>query len=203
MPGRDYVSLISADNFGLGLIGARLLAPHVPHGGSVGVLSCHFEFFVAEQREIAFRKWMAAARPDISLLTVRFHKLSQVAAAVDRCLSDHPELAGLFAVRDTPAIEALAVLRAHNKALPVTTIDLGLAIATALAAGGCVKGIGAQQPYDQGSTVATAAIAALLGRTVPAWIVLPALDVTRERVVDTYRSVWHAPAPPDLIALVR
>lgn len=203
MPGRDYVSLISADNFGLGEIGARLLAPHVPAGGSVGVVSYNFEFFVAAQREIAFRKWMAAERPDIDLVTIRFREIDDVAAAVGRCLDGHPDLGGLFAVWDTPASEALATLRSRGRRIPVTTIDLGLAIATALASGGCVKGIGAQQPYDQGVVVATATITALLGLEVPAWIVLPALEVTRERVVASYESVWHAAAPPELVALVR
>lgn len=199
MPGRDYVSLISADNFGLGEIGARLLAPHVPVGGSVAVVSYNFEFFVAAQREIAFRKWAAAWRPDLRLVTVRFKEIEQVAAAVGRCLADNPDLGGLFAVWDTPAIEALTALRSLGKVIPVTTIDLGLTVATELARGEFVKGIGAQQPYDQGVAVATTTVAALLGLEVPAWIVLPALEVTRERVAASYRSVWRTPAPQELL----
>ncbi len=203
MPGCDYVSVISADNFGLGQIGARLLAPYIPLRGSIGIVSYNFEFFVAAQREIAFRKWMAAQRPDISLVTVKFKEIEQVAATVDRLLGDHPELGGLFVVWDTPAIQTLAALRARGRVLPVTTIDLGLDIAMALASGEFVKGIGAQQPYDQGTTVAIATIAALLGLDVPPWIVLPALEVTRERVAATYQSVWHAPAPLELVSLAR
>ncbi len=203
MPSRDYVSVISADNFGLGQIGARLLAPYIPPDGSIGVVSYNFEFFVAAQREIAFRKWMAAQRSDIRLVTVKFKEIEQVAAIVESLLGDHPELGGLFVVWDTPAIQVLAALRARGRVLPVTTIDLGLEVAMALASGEFVKGIGAQQPYDQGTTVATATIAALLGLDVPPWIVLPALEVTRERVVATYQSVWHAPAPLRLVSLAR
>ncbi len=199
MPGRDYVSLISADNFGLGETGARLLAPYVPVDSSVAVVSYNFEFFVAAQREIAFRKWMAARRPDLRLVTVRFNEIGQVAAAVGRCLADNPDLGGLFAVWDTPAIEALTTLRSLGKVIPVTTIDLGLTVAIELARSEFVKGIGAQQPYDQGVAVATTTVAALLGLEVPAWIVLPALEVTRERVAASYQSVWRTPAPQELL----
>ncbi|MDQ0473147.1 substrate-binding domain-containing protein [Labrys wisconsinensis] len=197
--GTDYACLVSADNFGLGQIGARLLAPCVPHEGMVGVVSYNLDFFVAAQREIAFRKWMADQRPDIRLHTVKFREMEQVGPMVGCCLDDHPGLAGLFVIWDTPAIAVLAELRARGRSLPVTTIDLGTEIAVALAQGDLVRGVGAQQPYDQGVTVATATVATLLGLEVPAWIALPALEVTRERVVSVYQSVWHAPAPETLI----
>ena len=38
LPGKDYISLVSADNFGLGKIAAEGLSPHVSHGGEIGVL---------------------------------------------------------------------------------------------------------------------------------------------------------------------
>lgn len=203
MAGRDYVSLVSADNFALGQIGARLLAPEVAIGGRVGVLSYTADFFVAAQREIAFRKWVAAGRPDIALVSIRFTAIDGVRAAVERCLDVEPDLAGLFAVWDTPALEALAALRSRGRTMPVTTVDLGTAVATELAAGTFVRGIGAQQPFEQGATAATVTLAALLGISVSPWIVLPAIEVTRDRVVAAYQSVWHAAAPPALIALAQ
>ena len=43
----------------------------------------------------------------------------------------------------------------------------------------------------------------LVGGDVPAWLVLPALEVTRERVVATYQRVWGAAAPEGLVALAK
>jgi ribose transport system substrate-binding protein len=203
LAGQDYACLVSADNFGLGEIGARLLAPHVTKGGRVGVISYKLDFFVAAQREIAFRRWMEEHRPDIALETIKFTKLGEVHAALGPRLQAQPRLGGLFAVWDTPANEAIAMLRRLEKVLPVTTIDLGLEVATALASGEIVQGIAAQQPYDQGATVATAAVAALLGVDIPPWIALPAVEVTRERVVSAYQTIWHQPAPAILIELAR
>jgi ribose transport system substrate-binding protein len=50
LPGKDYVSVISTDNFGLGQIGAELLAPHMVQGGKIGVLAYGVDFFATHER---------------------------------------------------------------------------------------------------------------------------------------------------------
>lgn len=197
LPGRDYMSLVSADSFGLGRIGAKLLAPHVPHEGTVGILAHGVDFFVTNEREIAFRKWLSAERPDIAIKRAKFHHVDQVAPVLGALLDATPDLDGLFAVWDEPAMRAVAAL--GERRLPMTTIDLGHDAAVALAEGAILKGIGAQQPHDQGVAAARATILALAGRQPPAWIALPGLEVTAANVVESYQVVWHAPAPPDLI----
>jgi hypothetical protein len=78
-------------------------------------------------------------------------------------------------------------------------IDLGNDAAIEMAGGGLIKGIGAQQPYDQGAAAATATLMALLGQQPLPWIALPGLAVTPENVVEAYQVVWHSPAPPALM----
>ncbi len=39
------------------------------------------EFFVTNEREIAFRKWMSAVRPDVTLVRGRFAKVEDAAEA--------------------------------------------------------------------------------------------------------------------------
>jgi ribose transport system substrate-binding protein len=81
----------------------------------------------------------------------------------------------------------------------MTTVDLGNEAAIELAGNGLIKGIGAQQPYDLGTAVATATILSLVGHQLPPWIALPGLAVTQGNVVEAYQVVWHSPEPPDLI----
>ena len=199
LPGTHYASVVSADNFGLGQIAAHLLSHHVPDGASVGLLTHGVDFFVTNEREIAFRKWMARERPDLTLRQAKFRDVAQAAAATGSLLDAEPELAGLFVVWDEPAMTAAAMLRARGRLLPMTTIDLGNEAAIELAGGGLVKGIGAQQPYDQGRAAATAALLELAGRQPPPWIALPGLAVTADNVLESYQIVWHAPAPPTLV----
>jgi len=203
LPGTDYVSVVSADNFGLGQIGASLLSSHIPSGGKVIMLTYGVDFFVTNEREIAFRKWIESERPDIDLARVRFPEVDQVTDILGTYLDQNPKGDGLFAVWDAPAMPALDVLRARTLDWPVTTVDLGNDAALDLAAGGAIKGIGAQQPYTQGIAAAKATILSLLDRPVPPWIALPGLAVTAQNVVESYQVVWHAPAPQDLIAARR
>ena len=203
MPGIDYVSVVSADNFGLGQIAAELLALHLQPGCAAGILTYGIDFFATHQRDIAFRKWMETNRPDVTLKTVRFTDVNLVAPAVDGFVAANADLAGLFAVWDAPAIQAVSALRAQSRFLPITTIDLGNEAAIEMAVGGMIKGIGAQQPFDQGITAAIAALQALVGRTPPAWIALPGISVTPKNVIEVYQTVWHAPAPRRLIAALR
>jgi ribose transport system substrate-binding protein len=197
------VSVVSADNFGLGTIGAQLLSPHVAKGGKVGILSYQADFFATNEREIAFRKWMASERPDLRLNAVKFPKVGAVADVLHPFLDVHPDLAGLFAVWDVPAMEAVNILRARAQPLPMTTIDLGIEVAVALACGDIIKGVGAQRAYDQGVAVTKATIASLVGRDPPSWVVLPGLATTPETVADTYRRIWHEPPPSEVLAARR
>lgn len=199
LPGRDYNSLVSADNFGLGLTGAELLSPHVEVGREIGLLTFGVDFYATNEREIAFGRWMKSNRPDLSVRTRRFRSLEEVRQVTEELLADHPDLAGLFVVWDTPALGVLELLRARNQPMPLTTVDLGREAAIELATGRIIVGIAAQQPYKQGVAVAQAVILSLLKRPVPSWVALPGISVTPEIVVESYQRVWSAAAPSEIL----
>jgi ribose transport system substrate-binding protein len=119
------------------------------------------------------------------------------AVALDLVGSGQP-VDGLFVVWDEPAIRVAEALRSTGRTTPTTTIDLGIDAAVEIAAGGLIKGVGAQQPYDQGMAEALVAIMALVGDEPPPWVALAGLSVTRDNVIEAYETVWHAPAPPPL-----
>lgn len=201
LPGTDYACVVSADNFGLGQIGAALLSPHIPPSGTIGILAYGVDFFVTNEREIAFIKWIESERPDVTLKQARFANLEQAAEVTDAFLADEKDLAGLFAVWDEPAMQAIGTLRNRSLKIPITTVDLGNEAAVELAKGDLLKGIGAQQPYDQGVAVAKATILSLIGHQLPPWVALPGLAVTTKNVIESYQVVWHAPAPHELIKI--
>lgn len=202
-PGIDYVSVVSADNFGLGEIAAQLLAPHLPPGRPVGILTFGVDFFATHEREIAFAKWMAKRCSHLTVVQEKFESLEDVAAGTERILSKHPNLGGLFVVWDVPAMIAVDALSRVGSKIAVTTVDLGNAVATNMAKGEIIKGIAAQKPYDQGETAATVALLSLLGREIPSWVALPGLAVTSANVIQSYQSVWHKPAPSALLKDLR
>jgi ribose transport system substrate-binding protein len=199
LPGRDYTSLVSADNFGLGLIGAELLSPHVPENRQVGILTYGVDFFATNEREIAFARWIKANRPDLTVHTRRFASLEATGQTTEALIQDFPELAGLFVVWDVPAIEAIRVLDQKGADVPVTTVDLGREVAIDLACEGRTVGIAAQQPHAQGVVVAQTTILALLDLPIPSWTALPGISVTKANVAESYQSVWNRNAPAEIL----
>lgn len=202
LPGTDYTALVSADNFGLGKMAAAGLSPHIPNGAEVGILGFAADFFATNEREIAFTKWLQMNRPDITPHVRRFARIEDAADTADDLFSDHPGLAGLFVVWDTPALAAALRLTERRRKLPMATVDLGEAAAIALARGDTLCCIAAQQPFLQGIAAAQTVILCLLGRLVPAWIALPGIAVSRENVVETFQTTWRQPAPREVLRLL-
>jgi ribose transport system substrate-binding protein len=202
LPGTHYGTLVSADNFGLGLIAAEGLSPHLPQGAAVGLLGYGADFFATNEREIAFSQWMQTRRPDVTICQDAFAKIEEAAPKTAAMLAAHPDLAGLFVVWDTPALHAAEVVRRHANALPMATVDLGEEAAIGLAQGAPFAVIAAQQPYLQGVAAAQTTILTLLGRLTPAWIALPGIAVTRENVVESFQRIWRSPAPQAMLKAV-
>ena len=199
LPGKDYATLVSADNFGLGKIAAESLADHMPQGAEVGLLGYDADFFATNEREIAFRKCLQLIRPDVIVHQIRFAEIAQAGAVVCDLAARHPELSGIFVVWDTPAIAAETALKAAGRTIPMVTVDLGREAAISLAGAGAIVAIAAQQPFRQGVAVAQTTILALLGRSPPAWIALPGIAVTAANVVESFQTVWRMPAPREVL----
>jgi ribose transport system substrate-binding protein len=195
---KHYVSVISADNFGNGQTAAELLSDYVPLHGVIGVIGFGVDYFVTNEREIAFCKWMKERRADAVLRRAEFRDANAAGEVALEFVRANRDVAALFVVWDEPAMYVARALRSIGLHLPITTVDLGREVALELASGGLIKGLGAQLPYDQGVAEATAAIMALLGDEPPPWVALPGLSVTRQNVLEAYEAVWHIPPPQPL-----
>jgi ribose transport system substrate-binding protein len=203
-PGRDYVSAVSADNFGNGVASAHLMAQALEGRGVIGIVFHQADFFVTRQRYDAFKQTIEENYPQIEIADEQGLSGPDFAGDAQRLaaamLARHRELDGIWAVWDIPAEGVLAAARAARRNdLVVTTIDLGLNVALELARGGLVFGVGAQRPYDQGVHEAELAAYGLLGKTAPAYVALPALPVSKVSVLEAWESVYHKPPPPELV----
>lgn len=199
LPGKDYVSLVSADNFGLGKIAAELLSARLPHGATAGMVAYDADFFATNEREIAFSRWMEVNRQDVAVKTARFSTIGSAGNAADQLMNDHPDLAGLFVVWDSPCIDVIRAVSKRNPTLPVTTVDLGQEVTENLAKGGPVIGIAGQHPFQLGEVVARTTITTLLERPCPDWVALPGVLVNRSNVIECYQTIWRKPASRDIL----
>ncbi|MFS8050937.1 substrate-binding domain-containing protein, partial [Rhizobium sp. BR 314] len=100
----------------------------------------------------------------------------------------HPNLNGIWAVWDVPTEGVLSAARAAgaSKSLVITTCDLGVNISIDMAKKGYVKATGSQRPYGAGYAEGILAGYALLGKDAPPYVVLPALAVTRDNLIEAW-----------------
>lgn len=201
--GVDYESVVSADNFGNGVVSAHLLAKALDGKGEIGAIYHSADFFVTQQRYDGFRKVIEEEYPDIKIVKTQgiagpdFAGDAQKVA--DAMISQNPNLAGIWAVWDVPAEGVMAAARSASRFdLKIATEDLGTNAAIALAQDQLIVGLGAQQPYQQGVAEARIGAGALLGKKAPAYVALNALPVTHDNVLEAWKQVYNTEPPADL-----
>ena len=203
--GKDYVSVVSADNYGNGVAAGHLMAQALNSKGKIGIIYHSADFFVTKQRYDAFKKTIQDNYKDIQIVEEQgiggpdfAGDAEKVASAM---LTKHADLNGIWGVWDVPSEGIMAAVRSSGRTdLVVTTCDLGKNVAIEMAKGGMIKGLGAQRPFDQGVAEANLAAYGLLGKTAPAYVALNALPVTKDSVLDSWKTVYHQDAPADLKA---
>jgi ribose transport system substrate-binding protein len=202
-PGKDYVSVVSADNFGNGVASGLLMGKQLNGKGKIGLIYHEADFFVTKQRYEGFKKAITENFPGIEIVEETGIGGPDFAGDAEKAasamLTKYADLNGIWAVWDVPAEGVLAALRsAGREDVVVITQDLGTNVAVEMAKNGAVKGLGAQRPFDQGVIEALLAGYALLGKQAPPYVALYALPVTHENVLEAWKTVYHADPPADL-----
>lgn len=201
--GKDYVSAVSADNYGNGVVSGYEMVKALGGEGKIGAIFHQADFFVTKQRYQGFLDTIKKF-PKIKVVAKTgiagpdFAGQAQVAASA--MMTKQPDLAGIWGVWDVPAEGIMAAARAAgNQNLKIATEDLGTNVAIALAKNKLVVGLGAQRPFDQGVTEARLGAMALLGKKTPAYVAVPALPVDHNNVLKAWQQVYRS-APPAQVA---
>jgi ribose transport system substrate-binding protein len=201
--GTDYVSCVSADNYGNGVVSAHLMAKALGAKGKIGLIFHEADFFVTKQRYDGFKKTIQTDYPDMQIVEEQGIAGPDFAGdaqgVANAMLSKHPDLAGIWAVWDVPAEGVMAAARASGRGdMRIATEDLGKNVAIAMAKGELVVGLGAQRPFDQGITEARLGALAVLGAKTAPYVALSALPVQHDNVLEAWKQVYHEDPPKDL-----
>ncbi len=202
--GTDYLSVVSADNFGNGVAAALLMAKKLNGKGKIGLIYHAADFYVTKQRYEGFKAAIAKF-PGIQIVSEKGVSgpdyTTQADTAASAMLTRYPDLNGIWAVWDVPAEGVLSAARNNGRPdLVVTTCDLGLTVAVAIHKGQIVYGLGAQRPFDQGATEALLGGYGLLGKKAPPYVALNSLAVIQANVLNAWQMVYHQAPPAFLTA---
>lgn len=206
--GQDYVSVVSADNKGNGVVSAHLLAKSLGGQGKIGVVFHDADFFVTKQRYEGFMETIALY-PGIEIVEEKGiggpDFAGDAQAATTALLTKYPDLAGIWGVWDVPAEGIMAAARESGRPdLKIATEDLGTNVAIALAKNELIVGLGAQSPFDQGVAEARLGAASLIGKAdIPTFVALGALPVTHENVLEAWKQVYRVDAPESITSVYK
>lgn len=194
--GKDYVSVVSSDNYQNGIFAAEIMGKELKGKGRIGIILHKTDFFVNNQRVEAFESTIKEKYPNIEIAAragiITPDDSEKVATAM---LAKAPDLDGIFAIWDVPAEGVLTAARRSGKNIVITTVDLGTNVAIQIASGGNVKGLGAQLPYENGVAQAIIAGYSLLGKEVSPFYVVPSISVTRENLLKIWKLAYRQDAP--------
>lgn len=200
-PGKDYVSVVAADNEKNAYFAADELAKAINGEGEVGILTLVYDYYysVAARKvgaQKAFDQYPGIKVVGVGTFTAP-EKAYEVATSM---LTANPDLKGLFVAWDTPAQQAVAAAKTLGRDIIVTTNDIAADSAVQVARGEFLA-VGAQQPYDQGVAEAKVAALALLGREAPPYVSVPTLRVKKINLLSALRQVTKEEPSAALVKL--
>ncbi|MDP9907269.1 substrate-binding domain-containing protein [Arthrobacter bambusae] len=195
----DYQASVQADGKGNGQVAAEMLASRIPKDGTMGMVNFGNDIFATNERTKGAKEWLAKNRPDIKIKETAFSDPAKAGQVGGDFVTANPDIKGLWVVWDAPALEVISALRGQGANIPVATIDLGQQLTAEIAQGADIVGVGAQRLTDQAKAEANAMMLALIGESTPSYIAAPALAVTKSNLTDSFKIVFDAPAPSDIV----
>ena len=193
----DYVSLVTDDLFQMGKRAADALAAAVGNHGKIAYFFRDANSYVTNQRDQAFLKTITRSYPSIKVVAKQgIADPNQAQAEANAVLLKNPSLSGVYVTFSQPPAEGvLAALRANgDKTTKLVSLDLDEPLALDMAKGGNTFALIADQAYELGRAMAKAGAYGLLGKKAPAFVVVPAMTITRSNLLQGYRRSLHRAA---------
>jgi ribose transport system substrate-binding protein len=203
-PGKDYVSMVSSDNYALGMNIADMLAAAIGDKGTIGALYYAPDFYVTNIRYEGFIARLRAKHPNVRLVVAAGHNGPDKGQEVTQgVLARHPNLNGLYGSWSIPAMGAVAAANVAGLSpsdFRIVCENFDQIVAANMAENGYIAGISAQIPYDNGITEAKLGALALIGEKVPTFVVVPPLKVVRANLAESYKTIYRKDLPADMAA---
>ena len=203
--GKDYVTIVTDDLYQMGKHAADAMAAAIGKKGKIAWIYHDAQYYVTNQRDNVFKTTIESDYPDIKIVAQQ--GIADPARAQDvaqALLLQHPDLDGIYVTWSEPAEGVLAALRAAgNKHAKIVTLDLSEPVALDMVKGGNVAAIVADQAYELGRAMATAAGYGLLGKTAPPFVVAPVLTVSKANVAQGWQESLHREAPKSVLDAVK
>lgn len=203
--GADYAAIVTDDLFQMGKQAADALAKSMGGKGTVGWIFHDATYYVTNQRDNAFKSTIETDYPDIKIVAEQGitdpARAEELASAM---LLQNPDLDGIYVTWAEPADGVLAALRAAgNTRTKIVTLDLAEPVGLDMVKDGAVIALVADEAYELGRAMAAAGLKAMLGQETPAFVVAPALTVTKENVAEGWKQSLNRETPESILEALK
>lgn len=186
--GEDYIGWVVGDAYHMGYLGAQVLAESLDQGGEVALLHWGNSMFTVDERSLGARDYLANQDRVILAEELYFQEFFEIEELTRDLITNHPQIAGLWAVWDTPGFEAMEILKQSAPHVRVSSCDLSRELAEEIRVGSMVVGSGVDHPYDQGWAVGLLTLVALKGLDLESSFYVVYAEKAHE---DNWEEVWH------------
>jgi ribose transport system substrate-binding protein len=200
--GRDYVAVVTDDLFQMGKHAADALAAGIGDKGKVAYFFHDANYYVTNQRDQAFLKTIQGNYPEIQVVDkTGIADPNKATDQANAALLKNPDLNGIYVTFSQPPAEGvLSALRSNgNKDAKLVSLDLDEPLALDMARNGNVFAIVADKAYELGQAMAKAAAYGILDKKAPAFVVAPAITITKANLVQGYHDSLHRSPPKSVL----
>lgn len=203
----DYVTCVSVNDRSQGRYIGQKLGEYMEqhHLTRVGLLKHNALFSATNQRDSAAEQVFLEEFDSINIAaTGTFNHENDAYAATLDLIRNNPQIQALYVPWEGPArkvIQALTDIGRQDIAIGTGGLDLDSS--KILGAGGMIKVLSAQQPYEQGRAVALAAAGVLLGRDIPSFIAVEPIGVRPDNLEAAWKEIFKDEAPHELREILK
>ena len=199
--GKEFVGMVTGDQAAMGAAAADALAAAVAPDAEIAFLYHDANFFVTNRRDQMAKTQIVTEHPDLRIVSEQgFVTPDQAEALTAAMLVQNPDLAGLYGAWDAVTQSALSALNAAGrKDVKVVTMDLSAVSAVNMVTEGQIVAIISERTYDLGVTMAKEAALAMIGKSVPPFVVVPAVTVTKDSIVEDWFEIQHTDPPAEVL----
>lgn len=198
--GEDYVGIVTGELTAYGKATAEMLGEALDGEGQVGWIFHDADFWFTNQRDEAFKDWLAHLYPDIEIVDeAGFSDPARISDIANAMITRNQDLDGMYVAWATAADGALSALRDNGRDdVAVVTNDLDRNLATDMVQDGNVVGIAANAAVESGRNLGTMSAYGLLDKDAPELVATTPVATTVDNLAEGWRAEFGEELPDDL-----
>ncbi|PDQ36199.1 MAG: LacI family transcriptional regulator [Candidatus Lumbricidophila eiseniae] len=198
--GKEFVSIVTENLTEAGRYNAEILGDALGKKGEVGYISYNANFWFTNQRDKAFKDWLAYEYPDMKIVgSEGFADETATQTIAAAMIAKNPNIKGIYVSWATAAQGVVAAIKAAGRTdIKVVTNDLDTTLGAAMVSGTSVAGMVGNGSIGIGQGLALVGAYGVLGKSAPALVASDPTKVTKTDLDKGWLSDYGTKPPSSI-----